>query len=202
MASTRRVVAIGAAAALAATPVAATSASAHDGHKGWTKGKHHGWAKNIPGGALNDADRAWLVANAQVNLFEIAKAKLALTQSNDAEVKALASALLASHTRDQWRVKFLSMRLNVTVPTTLSTEQQAALAEGAALTGNAFDAWFFTVDIAVHTSALAAAQAAVANGHNKLVLADARKDVRVIKAHLQALTAGWADEQAEVAASS
>jgi putative membrane protein len=201
MASTRRVVAFGAATALAVTPIAATSASAHDGHKGWTKGKHHGW-KNIPGGALNDADRAWLVANAQVNLFEIAKANLALTQSTDDEVKALAKHLLAAHPRDQWRVKFLSARLGVSVPTTLSTEQQAALAEGAALTGNAFDAWFFTVDIAVHTSALAAAQAGVANGHNKLVIADARKDVRAIKAHLQVLTAAWADEQAEVAASS
>lgn len=197
MASTRRVVALGAATALAATPIAAASASAHEGHKGWTQGKHYGWAKNIPGGALNNADRAWLVANAQVNLFEIAKAQLAMTQSADAEVKALAAHLLKTHTRDQWRVKFLSMRLGVTVPTTLSTEQQAALAEGAALTGEAFDAWFFTVDIAVHTSALAAAQTAVADGHNKLVRADARKDVRVIKHHLDVLVAAYADEQAE-----
>lgn len=202
MASSRRVVALGSAAALAATPIAAASASAHEGHKGWTTGKHHGWAKNIPGGALNTADRAWLVANAEVNLFEIAKAKLAMTQSTDVEVKALASHLLKAHTKDQWRIKFLSARLGVTVPTTLSTAQQAALAEGAALTGDAFDAWFFTVDIEVHTSALAAAQATVNNGNNKLVRADARKDVRTIKHHLKVLLAAWADEQAEVSAGS
>lgn len=202
MASSRRAVALGAAVAVAATPIAAASASAHDGHAGWYTGKHHGWAKNIPGGALNNADRAWLVANAQVNLFEIAKAQLAMTKSSDDEVKALASHLLRMHTTDQWRVKFLSARLGVTVPTALSTEQQAVLAQGAALSGNAFDAWFFTVDIQVHTTALAAAQTAVADGNNKLVRADARKDVRMIKHHLEVLTAAWADEQAEVAASS
>lgn len=202
MATTRRAVALGAAAALAATPIAAASASAHEGHQGWYKGRHLGWAKNIPGGALNNADRAWLVANAQVNLFEIAKANLAMTQSTDAEVKALAVHLLKMHTKDQWRVKFLAARLGVTVPTTLTAEQQAALAEGAALTGDAFDAWFFTVDIQLHTAALAAAQTAVADGNNKLVRADARKDVRVIKHHLEVLVAAWADEQAEVSAGS
>jgi putative membrane protein len=197
-----RVVALGAAAALAATPIAAASASAHDtgSHKGWTQGKHKGWAKNLPGGALNDADRAWLVANSQVNLFEVAKANLAMTQSTDQEVRDIARHLLKTHTKDQWRVKFLSMRLGATVPTSLSSAQQAAIAEGAALTGNAFDAWFFTVNVEVHTSALAAAKAAVANGNNKLVKADARKDVRVIAHHLKALQVAWADEQAEVAA--
>ena len=202
MASSRRVVALGAAAALAAAPIATASASAHEGHKGWTKGKHHGWAKNIPGGALNNVDRAWLAANAQVNLFEIAKAQLAMTNSTDAEVKAIAAHLLKTHTKDQWRVKFLSARLGVTVPTTLSADQQAAIAEGAALTGNAFDVWFFTVDIEVHTTALAVAQSTVANGNNKLVRADARKDVRVIKHHLDALIAAYADEQAENASTS
>jgi putative membrane protein len=202
MASSRRVVALGAAAALAAAPIATASASAHEGHKGWTKGKHHGWAKNIPGGALNNVDRAWLAANAQVNLFEIAKAQLAMTNSTDAEVKAIAAHLLKTHKKDQWRVKFLSARLGVTVPTTLSADQQAAIAEGAALTGNAFDVWFFTVDIEVHTTALAVAQSTVANGNNKLVRADARKDVRVIKHHLDALIAAYADEQAENASTS
>lgn len=202
MASSRKVVAAGAATALAATPILAASASAHDNdpYKGWTQGKHKGWAKNIPGGAVTTADRTWLNANSQVNLFEIAKAQLAMTHSTDPEVKALAADLLRSHTKDQWRIKFLSMRLGVTVDMTLSTAQQTLLTQGAALTGNAFDAWFFTVDIAAHTNALAAARTEVATGHNKLVIADARKDVRAISMHLAALQMGWADEQAEVAA--
>lgn len=182
--SRTKLVALGSAAALAVTPLAATAASAQDTHKGWTKGKHKGWAKHVPGGALNAADRAYLVANAQVDLFEIAKAKLALSISSNPQIREVATVLLRSHTADLYRVKFLAMRLGVNVPTTLSAEQQAALAEGAALTGAAFDQWFITVNTSIHTTALAAARYEVANGNNKLVLADARKDVRVNLAHL------------------
>lgn len=185
--SRTKLVALGSAAALAATPLAATAASAHDAHYGWTHGKHKGWAKHIPGGYLNAADKAYLEANALVDYFEIAKANLAMTRSTDAEVLLAAKLMLKQHTKDLWRLKFLSMRLGCAIPTGLTAEQQASLDVGAALTGTAFDTWFIQADTSVHTTALAAARYEVANGHNKLVIIDARKDVRLNQMHLAML---------------
>lgn len=89
--------------------------------------------------ALVKADQKIVVGMAHANIAEIEAGKLALANSQNAEVKAYAQKMIDDHSRALADVTTLAQNKGVTLPTTPDAKHKAMVAKLAKLKGDKFD---------------------------------------------------------------
>ena len=93
-------------------------------------------------GPLTDADRAFLVKDAQGAQYELALAQLAQKRAARADVKAYAAQVAADHETANGALQDLATFKGVTLPTAMSAADQRKLKGMTAYNARAFDAAF------------------------------------------------------------
>ncbi|RKQ87944.1 putative membrane protein [Solirubrobacter pauli] len=129
-------------------------------------------------------DRSFLVNAARSNLAEIATARLALRESDDAGVRAYARRMVADHTAAQTELKGIARAWSTSVPTAPSSKQKRDAARLGALDGSAFDRTYLRRQIVAHRQTLGVCLLEIDGGKVASLRAYASKTAPVVRGHL------------------
>jgi putative membrane protein len=138
-------------------------------------------------------DRRYLIRAHQSNLAEIIAGEDAQRKATSAAVRAAGRRFVADHRALDTVVQRLAEAGNVTLPTTPSQSQRAALARVASQRGVAYDRAWLRQQMASHEASVALVNEEIANGEVPGVVASARNAKPVILGHMDLLDAAAAD---------
>ncbi|WP_019140184.1 DUF4142 domain-containing protein [Noviherbaspirillum massiliense] len=93
---------------------------------------------------------SFLASAFQDGAGEIALSRLALQKASDADVKAFAQRMIDDHTQANNEIRQLAQAKGITLPTTTSAEDQAALDRLSGLSGTIFDRTYMDHNVTVH----------------------------------------------------
>lgn len=140
--------------------------------------------------ALNKTDQRIVASMARANMAEIEAAKLALTNSQNAEVKAYAQQMIDDHTRALNDVTALAQNKGVTLPTEVDAQHKAMAAKLSKLKGDAFDKTYMAqAGVADHKKVHAMLKKDEARARDPDVKALAAKMLPTVEQHLHSATA-------------
>jgi putative membrane protein len=142
-------------------------------------------AAKAPHGALSAADKQWLQMSISGDRFEIQGGQLAQQRAAAQPVKDYAARLVADHTKSLKEAVALAKAHNVHVPKVPTPSQQWELATVGALTGAAFDRAYVDLETTDHQQDISETADEVSDGTNLGVRRAAKKDLPVLRAHLQ-----------------
>lgn len=134
-------------------------------------------------------DVTFLKAAHQGNLAEIAAGHVALAKSHDAEVRRIATHLIADHLKLDAGVKQVAAAHHVRLPAKPTRAQRAALAAVARKSGAAFDHAWLKLQEKSHVMTLALIDKELRHGCAADVKAAARTAKPVVKEHLEMVRA-------------
>jgi len=151
----------------AGSTTAGQSANAHSGHgatgTAGMSGSTGAGAAGMSGAAgataagaatMSKADSKGVMDMAMVNMAEVEMGKLALSKSQNAEVKTFAQQMIDDHTKGLQEVQTVAQAKGVTLPTELDAKHKAMSAKLAKLSGDAFDREYMKVGgVASHKEA-------------------------------------------------
>lgn len=135
----------------------------------------------------NAQDQTWLVAAHQSNLAEIAAGQAALQKATSDDVRMHGQMLIDDHTALDASLTPVAQQLGVALPAEPTPEQQQALAEVSAQSGDAFDRAWVQSQIAGHRATLAAGEQELAQGSDQTVKDLAAAAAPVVQRHLDGL---------------
>ena len=136
---------------------------------------------------LSKADRRAVMDMAEANMAEIETAKLALSKSQNPEVKTYAQQMIDDHGKALSEVQTLAQSKGVTLPTELDAKHKAMSAKLEKLSGDEFDRTYMKqAGVADHKQTLARLQKSVKNVKDPDVKALATKMVPTVEQHLKA----------------
>lgn len=139
--------------------------------------------------ALNKADQNIVIGMARANMAEIGAAKLAVSKSQNAQVKAFAQQMIDDHTRALNDVTALAQNKGVTLPTEPDAKHKAMAAKLGKMSGAAFDkAYMAQAGVADHTSVHSALKKDQARAKDPDVKALAAKMLPTVEQHLHSAT--------------
>jgi putative membrane protein len=95
--------------------------------------------ESTAGGKLSKADAGMMRDMANVNISEVAAAKIALDKSKNEHVQAYAKQMVDDHSKAESDLQQLAQSKGVTLPTEPDKKHQAAAKKLSALSGDAFD---------------------------------------------------------------
>lgn len=123
---------------------------------------------------------------AKSDAFEIAAAKLALTNAASPDVKAFATKMIAAHTGSTVKIKAAAAKASpaITPDATLTSDQQGKLDDLAKLKGADFDAAYIDGQIGAHEDALALMKDYATNGDTPSLKTAAGEITPVVQGHL------------------
>lgn len=133
---------------------------------------------------VNAQDRAYLAANAQTNLAELATAKIALQRSASSTVRGLASMITADHEKAQAELKRVAATVAVTLPTSPSGEQVTQAKRLAVIGGDSFDASYLLAQARGHLASIENTEREIISGSDPDVIAYAAGYLPVAEKHL------------------
>jgi putative membrane protein len=133
---------------------------------------------------VSQQDRTWMVDFARGNQFEIYSGGLAARRGVRPDTRAVGRRLVSDHTTALAALKQVALRLRVSLPTTLSADQQRELRKLGSLHGIAFDREFLTFEIADHRKVIGATVQETRTGTNPDVKAFARHNLPTLRTHL------------------
>jgi putative membrane protein len=140
------------------------------------------------GDALNPAPSGQAFANgaAQSDAFEIAAAKLALTNAASAKVKSFANDMIKAHTESTTTIKAAAAEASpaITPDPTLTGEQNDKLADLAKLKGADFDKAYIAGQVDAHEAALSLMKDFADHGDVPSLKTAAGKIAPVVQKHL------------------
>ena len=111
---------------------------------------------------ISDADRKFLVKDAQGSLYEQALGRLAQRRATGRDVKAYAERIVTDHDTANQALQDLAMAKGVTLPTAMTAADQRRLAGMDARTARSFDAAFVKEAIRINADDKSAAAAETA----------------------------------------
>lgn len=127
----------------------------------------------------------FVTAAAQSDEYEIEAARVALTQSQDPQVRAFAQAMIDDHARTAQALRQATAASNLAPPPPgLSGDQQRMLGELQSLTPPEFDKAYWRQQALAHRQALVVEQGYAAAGPDANVRAAAQSALPVIQHHL------------------
>jgi putative membrane protein len=136
--------------------------------------------------ALNKADQQIVAAMARANMAEIAVARLALANSQDAHVKAFAQQMVDDHTKALNDVTTLAQNKGVVLPAGPDAKHKALAARLSKLKGEQFDQVYMAqAGVADHKQVHAALTRDHARARDPDVKALAAKMLPTVEQHLQ-----------------
>ncbi|MEN3296742.1 MAG: putative rane protein [Burkholderiales bacterium] len=95
--------------------------------------------KSAAAGKLSKADAGMLRDMANVNISEVAAAKIALDKSKNEHVQAYAKQMVDDHSKGESELQQLAQKKGATLPTEPDKKHQAAAKKLSALSGDQFD---------------------------------------------------------------
>ncbi|MDQ1834937.1 DUF4142 domain-containing protein [Massilia scottii] len=135
--------------------------------------------------ALNKADQKIVADMARANMAEIEAGKLALANSQNAQVKTFAQQMIDDHTKALGDVTQLAQTKGVTLPTEPDSKHKAMAAKLSKLTGDAFDkAYMAQAGVGDHKAVHAALKKFEAKAKDPDVKALAAKMLPTVEQHL------------------
>ena len=139
--------------------------------------------------ALSKADQSIVDGMARANIAEIEAAKLALSKSQSADVKAFAQQMIDDHTKALGNVTSLAQNKGVNLPTEPDAKHKAMAAKLGKLSGAAFDkAYMAQAGVDDHGKVLAALKKDQAKAKDPDVKALAAKMLPTVEQHLHSAT--------------
>jgi putative membrane protein len=129
-------------------------------------------------------DRSFLVNAAQSNLAEIATGRLALRESDNAQVRAFARRMIADHTAAQAKLRDIARAWNTRVPSRPSPTQRRDAARLEALEGRAFDRTYLRRQITAHRQTLGVCLVEIDGGRVSDLRTYAANTAPVVRSHL------------------
>ncbi|MEH6435686.1 DUF4142 domain-containing protein [Massilia sp. DD77] len=143
-------------------------------------------AKGADAAKLTKADKKALNDMALSNMAEIETAKLALSKSQNQEVKTFAQQMIDDHTKAQAEVAAVAQSKGVTLPTELDAKHKAKAAMLEKLNGEAFDrAYTKQSGLADHKATHAKLKKGMSAAKDPDVKALATKMTPVVEQHLK-----------------
>ncbi|MGW0393466.1 DUF4142 domain-containing protein [Streptomyces sp. NPDC003042] len=137
-----------------------------------------------PSASATEQDTAFVKAAHQGNLAEVAAGSDAQKHATTACVKGVGAVLVRDHTKLDAGLKTLAAKLNATLPSSPTAEQQKKLAAVQAKAGTAaYDAAWLSDQDAAHTEALALIDREISTGGNADAVAAARAARPVVETH-------------------
>jgi len=136
---------------------------------------------------LSKADRRAVMDMAQANMAEIETAKLALSKSENADVKTYAQQMIDDHGKALSEGQALAQTKGVTLPEELDAKHKAMSAKLEKLSGDEFDRTYMKqAGVADHKQTLAKLQKSAKSVKDPDVKALAAKMVPTVEQHLKA----------------
>jgi putative membrane protein len=130
-------------------------------------------------------DQAFVNEAARGGQMEVKLGQLAEQNALNAKVKQFGERMAKDHTRLNSEIASMAKNIGLTVPSTLSSEQQAEYAKLAKLSGASFDTAYMNLMVKDHTSDLAAFRREEAATQNRELKATVSKAIPVIEEHLE-----------------
>lgn len=138
---------------------------------------------------LSKADQKIVVDMAHANMAEVEAGKLALSKTQNAEVKAFAQLMVDDHTKALNDVTQLAQNKGVTLPTELDSKHKAMADKLSKLSGDAFDKEYMAkAGVADHKAVHAALKKNEARAKDPDVKALAAKMLPTVEQHLHSAT--------------
>ncbi|WP_327582427.1 DUF4142 domain-containing protein [Nonomuraea sp. NBC_00507] len=138
---------------------------------------------------LSRQDKSYLRQAHRGHLAEIAAGRAALRESRDRGVREIAWRLIRDHRRLDARLRDVADRFDVRLPDAPSAEQQAALRDVVARSGERFDRTWLRLQADAHYRSLRLVQVELRLGHSNWTRDLARDSAPVIRHHLRMIRA-------------
>jgi putative membrane protein len=137
-----------------------------------------------PSANLSDGDNSWFKTIAISNTLEINTSKLALQESQNADVKQFAQHMIDDHTAAGEKVSTLAAQKGVTLPTQLDSMHQSLYDDLQTKSGNDFDKAYVDLQVKAHNQTIAADESEANNGLDPQVKQLATDLLDTLKMHL------------------
>ena len=136
---------------------------------------------------LSAADKKGIMDMALANMAEVETGKLALSKTQNAEVKTFAQQMVDDHGKALAEVRTLAQSKGVTLPTEPDAKHKAMAAKLAKLSGDAFDKEYMKqAGLADHKATHARLKSISKNAKDADVKAAAEKTMPTVEQHLKA----------------
>jgi putative membrane protein len=135
--------------------------------------------------AVSGLDQQFLSSAIQGDRFEVQGGQLALAKSQNPAVRALAARLVKDHKESLADSSALAHHLGIDVPKAPSQSQRWELQIVGSLSGQAFDQWYSSLEVADHHQDISEAAEEVTLGLNKQVRSSAHDEIPILRAHLK-----------------
>jgi len=178
----------------AQTPSTSPSAATHPYGTDDRAGSHVSEAPKMAHGVNADTfvDKA-----TQAGMTEVKLARLALTNSKNADVRKFATQMQREHGEANAELTSIAANKNIRIPTTLDHDHQSMVSEMGSKSGAAFDAAYANHMVSAHKDALELFQAATKSSDNDIA-AFAHKMLPTLEQHQ--MEANKLDSKLKVAA--
>lgn len=138
-----------------------------------------------PATALSKSDQKMLQDMAYANLSEVAAAKLALTKTQNDNVRTFAQKMVDDHTLALQDLQQLAQKKNVTLPTEPDSKHQTMMTKLEKLSGTAFDQRYMAQGgLADHQQTHKLLEQVQNRAHDPELKAAASKSLTVVNQHL------------------
>jgi putative membrane protein len=135
-------------------------------------------------GGLSEADRDFVVKAAQGGLMEVAAGKLASKRAVDPAIKAFGERMVTDHTAANGLLTSLAQSKQMTLPDTVSPDEQALLGKLEGLNGAEFDKTYADMMVKDHVDDIKDFQKEVKGGQDPDVKDFAQTTLATLRHHL------------------
>jgi len=136
----------------------------------------------------SSADEQFLNDAARASLSEINLGQLAVQKSTTPQIRKLAQTMIDDHQKVSDRLQSIASRQGFTLPTRLTSDQQAAYDRLSALTGSDFDSAFLDQLKSDHSQAISLFQDEAKNGRDPQLKSLAQSTLPSLRHHQQMAT--------------
>lgn len=135
--------------------------------------------------SINTVDRQFATKAAQSDMTEIQTSQLALRKSKNPQVLSYAREMIQAHTDSSNKLKPIVARLNLAMPESLGSENQALVNRLSRLSGTQFDREYTAGQAQGHAKTQAAYQTELQQGQDPDLKAFASEILPVVTMHLE-----------------
>ncbi len=130
------------------------------------------------------SDKAFAMANEQVNLAEITIGSIALQRSHSVTVRALATKTISDHEAAMAKLKTLATSQSITLPSAPNAVQQGQAATLKSVSASTFDLTYSQFQVAGHKISIAGTKTEISGGSDSSVVKYAKYYLPVAQMHL------------------
>ncbi len=134
---------------------------------------------------ISDDDREFMMKAAHAGAAEIKAGEMALSKTQNADVKKFAQRMIDDHTQANEKLKKLAGEKNVALPTEPDEDQKEKANELEQLSGDDFDAEYMDVQVGDHETVIDFFEDEADGGTDSDVVDFAAQTLPTLKSHLE-----------------